>query len=216
MSRYVTHIKRLTRHRASLELFYERIAPLVRSPKLGPVLWQLPPTFRRDDERLARRSRAAAGPRTLRVPPRELVRGRGVRAAARARRRARDRRHARAAVPDARADGGLDVRPLPLRPPRRAAATTRRASCAEWARADRRLARRGDVYAYFNNDWRATRRGTRGCSGGCSASHLFQLDDDHADRRRADVLERVRRPSGGDQKARPAPIPSDSRVSSST
>ncbi|MDQ3161219.1 MAG: P-loop NTPase [Actinomycetota bacterium] len=36
-----------------MELFYGRIDPLVRSTKLGPVLWQLPPTFRRDDERLA-------------------------------------------------------------------------------------------------------------------------------------------------------------------
>jgi uncharacterized protein YecE (DUF72 family) len=33
--------------------FYERIAPLVRSPKLGPVLWQLPGNFKRNDERLA-------------------------------------------------------------------------------------------------------------------------------------------------------------------
>src|SRR5205085_2815458 len=35
------------------ELFAPRIRPLAQSPKLGPVLWQLPPTFRRDDERLA-------------------------------------------------------------------------------------------------------------------------------------------------------------------
>jgi uncharacterized protein YecE (DUF72 family) len=53
MSRYVTHIKRLRDLAPSLELFYSRIRPLVRSPKLGPVLWQLPGTFRRDDERLA-------------------------------------------------------------------------------------------------------------------------------------------------------------------
>jgi uncharacterized protein YecE (DUF72 family) len=52
-SRYLTHIKRLTDMEAGLRLFYERIDPLVRSPKLGPVLWQLPGTFRRDDERLA-------------------------------------------------------------------------------------------------------------------------------------------------------------------
>ncbi len=52
-SRYLTHIKRLTGLADGLERFYERIEPLVRSPKLGPVLWQLPPTFRRDDERLA-------------------------------------------------------------------------------------------------------------------------------------------------------------------
>ena len=52
-SRYLTHIKRLTDLGMGLERFYERIEPLRRSPKMGPVLWQLPPTFRRDDERLA-------------------------------------------------------------------------------------------------------------------------------------------------------------------
>jgi uncharacterized protein YecE (DUF72 family) len=53
MSRYVTHVKRLRDLAPSLDLFYGRIEPLVRSPKLGPVLWQLPPTFKRDDDRLA-------------------------------------------------------------------------------------------------------------------------------------------------------------------
>ena len=53
MSRYVTHIKRLRDLPPSLELFYSRIRPLVGSPKLGPMLWQLPGTFHRDDERLA-------------------------------------------------------------------------------------------------------------------------------------------------------------------
>jgi uncharacterized protein YecE (DUF72 family) len=52
-SRYLTHVKRLTDLAGGLARFYERIEPLVRSPKLGPVLWQLPPTFRRDDARLA-------------------------------------------------------------------------------------------------------------------------------------------------------------------
>jgi uncharacterized protein YecE (DUF72 family) len=52
-SRYLTHIKRLTDLGGGIERYYERIEPLVRSPKLGPVLWQLPANFRRDDERLA-------------------------------------------------------------------------------------------------------------------------------------------------------------------
>ena len=51
-SRYLTHIKRLTDLRGGLERYYERVEPLVQSPKLGPVLWQLPPTFKRDDDRL--------------------------------------------------------------------------------------------------------------------------------------------------------------------
>jgi uncharacterized protein YecE (DUF72 family) len=53
MSRYVTHIKRLLDLGSGIRIFYDRIEPLVRSPKFGPVLWQLPRTFRRDDERLA-------------------------------------------------------------------------------------------------------------------------------------------------------------------
>jgi uncharacterized protein YecE (DUF72 family) len=52
-SRYLTHVKRLRDMEEGVTRFFERIDPLVRSPKLGPVLWQLPPTFRRDDERLA-------------------------------------------------------------------------------------------------------------------------------------------------------------------
>jgi uncharacterized protein YecE (DUF72 family) len=52
MSRYVTHVKRLHELPQSLAIFYERIAPLIGSPKFGPVLWQFPPTFKRDDERL--------------------------------------------------------------------------------------------------------------------------------------------------------------------
>ena len=51
-SRYLTHIKRLTDLDLGLKRYYERIEPLVESPKLGPVLWQLPATFRRDDDRL--------------------------------------------------------------------------------------------------------------------------------------------------------------------
>jgi uncharacterized protein YecE (DUF72 family) len=52
-SRYLTHVKRLIDLGPGLERFYERIEPLARSPKMGPVLWQLPATFRRDDDRLA-------------------------------------------------------------------------------------------------------------------------------------------------------------------
>jgi len=52
-SRYLTHIKRLTDLDQGLARFYERLEPLLGSPKLGPVLWQLPESFRRDDDRLA-------------------------------------------------------------------------------------------------------------------------------------------------------------------
>jgi uncharacterized protein YecE (DUF72 family) len=52
-SRYLTHMKRLTDLGRGVERFYERIEPLVGSPKMGPVLWQLPENFHRNDERLA-------------------------------------------------------------------------------------------------------------------------------------------------------------------
>jgi uncharacterized protein YecE (DUF72 family) len=52
-SRYLTHIKRLQDLPDGVSRLCERIEPLLETPKMGPVLWQLPETFRRDDERLA-------------------------------------------------------------------------------------------------------------------------------------------------------------------
>jgi uncharacterized protein YecE (DUF72 family) len=52
-SRFLTHVKRLKDAGPGIRRFYACIDALVRSPKLGPVLWQLPENFRRDDERLA-------------------------------------------------------------------------------------------------------------------------------------------------------------------
>ena len=60
-SRYLTHIRRLRDLGQGLERFYACLEPLVGTPKLGPVLWQLPERFHRDDDRLA----AALG----RLPP---------------------------------------------------------------------------------------------------------------------------------------------------
>src|SRR5438045_3963189 len=48
-SRYLTHIKRLTAPEGSVKLFFERVGAL--GPRLGPVLFQLPPRFRFDAER---------------------------------------------------------------------------------------------------------------------------------------------------------------------
>jgi uncharacterized protein YecE (DUF72 family) len=52
-SRYMTHIRRLQDLEEPMRRFYDGIAPLVGSPKLGPVLWQLPANFKRDEERLS-------------------------------------------------------------------------------------------------------------------------------------------------------------------
>jgi uncharacterized protein YecE (DUF72 family) len=51
-SRYLTHVKRLTDLDQGVARYYERIEPLIEAKKLGPVLWQLPGNFQRDDERL--------------------------------------------------------------------------------------------------------------------------------------------------------------------
>src|SRR3954447_13736458 len=51
-SRYLIHMKKLRDIAQGIERFYERIQPLVDSGKLGPVLWQLPEWFKRDDDRL--------------------------------------------------------------------------------------------------------------------------------------------------------------------
>jgi uncharacterized protein YecE (DUF72 family) len=51
-SRYLTHIKRLTALDEGIKRYYDAIEPLVGNPKLGPIVWQLPPNFKRDEERL--------------------------------------------------------------------------------------------------------------------------------------------------------------------
>jgi uncharacterized protein YecE (DUF72 family) len=53
VSRYITHIKRLTTVADSWRRLAERIEPMMDAGRLGPLLWQLPENFRRDDERLA-------------------------------------------------------------------------------------------------------------------------------------------------------------------
>jgi uncharacterized protein YecE (DUF72 family) len=52
-SRYLTHVRRLRDTEEGVRRYYERIEPLVSSSKLGPIVWQLPPNFQRDDDALA-------------------------------------------------------------------------------------------------------------------------------------------------------------------
>jgi uncharacterized protein YecE (DUF72 family) len=52
-SRYITHMKRFRDLAPALGRYYAGIAPLVDSGKLGPVVWQLPERFHRDEERLS-------------------------------------------------------------------------------------------------------------------------------------------------------------------
>jgi len=53
VSRYLTHVVRLRDTAIHLALLLERVEPLEAAARLGPLLWQLPPTFRRDEQRLA-------------------------------------------------------------------------------------------------------------------------------------------------------------------
>jgi uncharacterized protein YecE (DUF72 family) len=53
-SRYMTHIRRLQSLAEGIGRYYEGIEPLVQSGKLGPVVWQFPANFKRDDDRLGR------------------------------------------------------------------------------------------------------------------------------------------------------------------
>jgi uncharacterized protein YecE (DUF72 family) len=53
-SRYMTHIRRLQHLAEGIGRYYEGIEPLVESAKLGPIVWQFPANFKRDDDRLGR------------------------------------------------------------------------------------------------------------------------------------------------------------------
>lgn len=53
-SRYLTHVKRLREVADGAARLLERLEPIVEAGRLGPILWQLPETFQRDDSRLLR------------------------------------------------------------------------------------------------------------------------------------------------------------------
>jgi uncharacterized protein YecE (DUF72 family) len=57
-SRYLTHIKRLKDTSAGLQKYFRRLVPL--GDRTGPILWQLPPTFAKNDETLQRLERFLA------------------------------------------------------------------------------------------------------------------------------------------------------------
>jgi uncharacterized protein YecE (DUF72 family) len=53
-SRYLTHVRRLAYEDVNFARFSDPLQPLRDAGRLGCVLWQLPPNFHRDDERLTR------------------------------------------------------------------------------------------------------------------------------------------------------------------
>jgi len=155
VSRYLTHVKRLRETPQHLDLLLARIEPLIAAGKLGPLLWQLPPTFRRDDQRLAE---VLAGlPRTLRhafefrheswfaEPVMELLRGHGIALviADRPEIRSFQTRDLTTDFTFVRFHHGTRGRRGNYSP----------AELAEWAASIREWSAARDVYAYFNNDW---------------------------------------------------------------
>jgi uncharacterized protein YecE (DUF72 family) len=151
---YLTHIKRLTDLGQGVERFYAPLEPLREADKLGPILWQLPENFHRDDERLHGWLEA-------------LPRGRHT----------IEFRHPSWFAPEVldalrQHDVALAIGDHPERPfqSREATASWRfvrfhygargrdgnysATEIEEWARRIAQWRRRQDVYAYFNNDWR--------------------------------------------------------------
>jgi uncharacterized protein YecE (DUF72 family) len=151
VSRYLTHIKRLTQLADGMRRLTERIEPMIEAGKLGVLLWQLPANFRKDTARLAE---------ALEDFPREHRNALEFRHESWFTDEVYDllREHGVATV---LADDGRA--PLPHPPPTapfvyvrfHSGARGRRgnysdAEIAEWAD---RLAGFDDGYVYFNNDW---------------------------------------------------------------
>jgi uncharacterized protein YecE (DUF72 family) len=153
-SRYLTHVRRLVGIEDGIRRFYEPLEPLLEAARLGPVLWQLPENFHRDDERLRGwLELLPAGEHTIEfrhpswfVPPvLDALRSHSV---------------------------ALTIGDHPSRPfqPRAATAPWRfirfhygsrgrggnysATELAQWAKRIARWRRRESIYAYFNNDWR--------------------------------------------------------------
>jgi uncharacterized protein YecE (DUF72 family) len=152
-SRYLTHIKRLTDLDQGVKRFYERIEPLIEADRLGPVLWQLPENFHRDEDRLAGWLKALpAGRHTIEFRHPSWFTPTIMRAL-------RER------------DVALTIGDHPQRPFQTHAATAgwrfirfhygtrgRAGNYSErevdtWARRIAQWRRREEIFAYFNNDW---------------------------------------------------------------
>jgi uncharacterized protein YecE (DUF72 family) len=155
VSRYLTHVKQLREIDLHLPLLLDRIAPLFDADKLGPLLWQLPPTFRRDDDRLA--EALAALPRDLRhavefrheswfaARPLALLAEHGVALVV------ADRPGAPGFK---RSEPTADFSFVRFHHGSRGLrGNYSQAELDDWASTLRRWAADGEVYAYFNNDW---------------------------------------------------------------
>jgi uncharacterized protein YecE (DUF72 family) len=152
-SRYLTHMKRLTDVDQGMRRYYDSIAPLADSPKLGPILWQLPDNFHRDDERLAfalehlppgRHAFELRHPSWFADPVYALLREHGAAFVI------HDSRQ-RDPTPEVLTADWTYLRFHHGRRGRRG--NYSETELREWATKVRELTTEADVYAYFNNDW---------------------------------------------------------------
>jgi uncharacterized protein YecE (DUF72 family) len=153
-SRYLTHIKRLTDMDQGVARLLERLEPLTASPKMGPMLWQLPGNFRRDDERLAfalehlppgRHAFEFRHESWFAEPVMEILRAHGVALVI------ADRPEIRAFQTHELTADFVFVRFHYGSRGRRGNYSD--AEVREWAHVVAAWARERPVYAYFNNDW---------------------------------------------------------------
>jgi uncharacterized protein YecE (DUF72 family) len=152
-SRFLTHMKRLTDMDRGVRRYYDSIAPLAESPKLGPVLWQLPDAFRRDDDRLAfalerlppgRHAFELRHPSWFAEPVWELLRRHGVAFVIHDSER-------RDPTPEVLTTDWTYLRFHHGRRGRRG--NYSETELREWAARVRDWAQEAEVLAYFNNDW---------------------------------------------------------------
>ena len=178
---YLTHMKRLQDMDVGVERFYERIEPLVEAGRLGPVVWQLPGNFHRDDERLAgalehlppgRHCFEFRHPSWFQPEVYSLLRDKGV---------------------------ALVIGDSPERPFQTHEMTAdftlvrfhygkrgRRGNYSEaeldrWAEVLRGWSRRVEVFAYFNNDWEGfAPRNARGLAKRLGVEHVSRVPEGEA------------------------------------
>jgi uncharacterized protein YecE (DUF72 family) len=173
-SRYLTHMKRLRDMHQGLRRYWERIEPLIEAEKLGPVLWQLPESFPRDDAVLASalgalpparhcfefRHRSWFCPEVM-----ALLTEHGASLAI--------GHDARRPLPDASPAGPIAYLRLHYGERGRAGNYSRR-ELAVWRRRVAAWRARRDVYVYLNNDWQGfAPQNARTLREGLSGSPVF-------------------------------------------
>lgn len=152
-SRYLTHMRRLGDIELGVARFWEPLEPLRESGRLGPVLWQLPERFKRDDA-LLERTLALLPPAThcfefrhaswFCGPIYSLLEAHGAALAI--------GDDARRALPDAEPVGPIAYLRLHFGS-RGRGGNYSDAELGEWSERIARWSQERDVFAYFNNDW---------------------------------------------------------------